>query len=147
MPEAEVKAFGLTPRQQEIMRRVAFGLTDREIGTALGISEQGVKNHLTQVYIRLKARNRAHAVFIMFCPSGSASATVSAELKKTQEIPVSGLLTLREAATFLHAHENSVRKWSDVGLLRPYRLGPRGDRRFRVNDLRQFLRHSSIQPK
>ncbi len=144
MSEPEVKAHGLTPRQQEIMGLIADGLTDREIGTALGISEQTVKNHLTQTYIRLSARNRAHAVFIMLCSSGSASPAVSPQQDKTQEIPLTGLLTLSEAATFLHTHQNTVRNWSNAGLLKPYRLGPRGDRRFRVDDLRQFLLRNPI---
>lgn len=50
MSEAEVKACGLTPREKEIMGLVADGLTDREIATALGISEQTVKNHLKDIH-------------------------------------------------------------------------------------------------
>ncbi len=49
------------------------------------------------------------------------------------------LLTLREVANFLHAHPNSIRRWSDAGLLPVVRIGRRGDRRFRVSDLEEFL--------
>ncbi len=140
MSEAEVKARGLTPREEEIMGLVADGLMDREIATALGISAQTIKNHLTKIYTRLSARNRAHAVFIMFCSSGSTSVAASTQQNKTQEIP---LLTLSEAATFLHIHQNTVRNLSDAGFLKPYRLGLRRDRCFRADDLRQFLlRHT-----
>ncbi len=111
MSEAEVKARGLTPREEEIMGLVADGLMDREIATALGISAQTIKNHLTKIYTRLSARNRAHAVFIMFCSSVSTSVAASPQQNKTQEIP---LLTLSEAATFLHIHQNTVRNLDDL---------------------------------
>jgi DNA-binding CsgD family transcriptional regulator len=40
---------GLTPRQREIIALVAAGRTNQEIGRALGISYQTVKNHLWYV--------------------------------------------------------------------------------------------------
>ncbi len=49
-----------------------------------------------------------------------------------------GLLTLREVATLLHVHPNSVRRWADLGLLPCYRVGMRGDRRFRPDDVAAF---------
>jgi hypothetical protein len=32
-----------------------------------------------------------------------------------------------------------VRRWSDEGILKPYRVGPRGDRRFMRDEVRHFL--------
>lgn len=58
--------FHLTPREMEIMRLVADGLENKHIATKLGIVEQTVKNHLKVAYLRLRARNRAHAVYILF---------------------------------------------------------------------------------
>ena len=49
------------------------------------------------------------------------------------------LLTTSEAAEILSAHPNSVRKWSDVGSLDCYRIGPGGHRRFRLEDVVAFL--------
>ena len=49
------------------------------------------------------------------------------------------LMTLKEVAVLLRAHPNSVRRWVDEGFLKSYRLGPRGDRRFRRQDLFEFL--------
>ena len=49
------------------------------------------------------------------------------------------LLTLREVADLLHAHPNSIRRWSDAGLLPVVRIGRRGDRRFRISDVEGFL--------
>jgi len=53
-------------------------------------------------------------------------------------------LTVREVADLLHVHTNTVRAWSDLGLIKSYRLGPRGDRRFSVKDLNSFI--ATVKP-
>jgi len=54
------------------------------------------------------------------------------------------LLTVREVAEVLHVHTNTVRHWSDRGLIKTYRVGPRGDRRFKASDLNGFI--TAIRP-
>ncbi len=55
-------------------------------------------------------------------------------------VPADGrMLTISEAACLLNAHPNSVRRWADIGLLPSYRLGSRGDRRFKPEDVADFL--------
>jgi excisionase family DNA binding protein len=49
------------------------------------------------------------------------------------------MLTVREVAELLHIHTNTVRRWSDQGVLRAYRIAQRGDRRFRREDVARFL--------
>ena len=49
------------------------------------------------------------------------------------------MLTVREVAELLHIHANTVRRWSDRGVLRSYRIARRGDRRFRREDVAHFL--------
>ena len=49
------------------------------------------------------------------------------------------LLTVREVARLLHIHSNTVRRWSDQGLIRAYRISHRGDRRFKRGDIARFL--------
>jgi len=49
------------------------------------------------------------------------------------------VLTVREVAEFLNIHVNTVRRWSNLGIINSYRLGPRGDRRFRREDVVAFL--------
>jgi excisionase family DNA binding protein len=49
------------------------------------------------------------------------------------------LITVSEAAQLLHAHDNTVRRWSDQGLIKAYRIGRRGDRRFSRQDINRFL--------
>ena len=50
-----------------------------------------------------------------------------------------GLFGVSEAAELLGVHTNTVRRWSSRGLLKAYRIGPRGDRRFRQEDLDAFV--------
>ena len=45
------------------------------------------------------------------------------------------MLTVREVAQFLNIHNNTVRRWSNKGILKAYRIGPRGDRRFKREDI------------
>ena len=54
----------LSPRQQQIMRLVHMGSTNKGIARALGISEGTVKIHLATVFKTLGASNRAAAVAI-----------------------------------------------------------------------------------
>ena len=49
----------LTSRQQEVAALVAEGLTNREIGDRLGISERSAEGHLERIRIRLDLRSRA----------------------------------------------------------------------------------------
>lgn len=50
------------------------------------------------------------------------------------------LLTVREVARILHVHPNTLRRWSDKGLLKAFRITERGDRRYMREDIAQFLR-------
>ena len=49
------------------------------------------------------------------------------------------MLTVRDVAKLLHIHSNTVRRWSNRGVLRAYQITPRGDRRFRQEDIASFL--------
>jgi DNA-binding NarL/FixJ family response regulator len=52
----------LTQRESEILNLVARGLTNKQIGYLLGISEQTVKNHLTSLLRKIGASDRTQAV-------------------------------------------------------------------------------------
>ncbi len=52
------------------------------------------------------------------------------------------MLTAKEVAHFLNVHINTVRRWSNQGILKAYRIGPRGDRRFSKEDIASFLGHN-----
>jgi DNA-binding NarL/FixJ family response regulator len=52
----------LTPRELDVLQLVAHGLTNRDIGARLFISENTVKNHVRNVLGKLHARSRMGAV-------------------------------------------------------------------------------------
>jgi DNA-binding NarL/FixJ family response regulator len=52
----------LTDRELEILRKVSDGMTNAEIGFALGISAQTVKNHVTSILRKLAVNDRTQAV-------------------------------------------------------------------------------------
>jgi DNA-binding NarL/FixJ family response regulator len=59
--EAELRqrrAFGLTPRELEIVRMVVGGSTNKEIGEKLAIGENTVKSHLTHIFNKVGASSR-----------------------------------------------------------------------------------------
>ena len=53
------------------------------------------------------------------------------------------MLTVREVSQILHVHSNTLRRWSDLGLIKAYRIGPRGDRRFKQEDIDLLLLEES----
>ncbi len=52
----------LTPREIEILDRVAQGNSNKEIAYGLGISDQTVKNHITSILRKLAVNDRTQAV-------------------------------------------------------------------------------------
>ena len=51
----------------------------------------------------------------------------------------SNMLRTGEACRILCIHSNTLRRWSEQGIVKTYRLGPRGDRRFRREDIAALL--------
>src|SRR5450759_271210 len=52
----------LTAREREVLRRLALGLSNREIADALCIGEETVKTHVGSVLAKLQVENRAQAI-------------------------------------------------------------------------------------
>ena len=52
---------------------------------------------------------------------------------------ISPMLTVREVASLLGIHVNTVRRWSDEGKLHAFRITNRGDRRFTREEISRFL--------
>ncbi len=57
------------------------------------------------------------------------------------------MLTTSDVARLLNVHINTVRRWSNQGTLKSYRIGSRGDRRFRQDDITSFLSLESKMTK
>ena len=90
-----------------------------EVGRKLGISRERVrqiaKGHTTRTTIK----------------------------KKPDLTDPEAILTLTEAAELLNVHRNTLRRWSDKGMLKTYRIGSRGDRRFSRGDIDNLFQKSS----
>jgi excisionase family DNA binding protein len=91
------------------------GLTYAEIGRKLGLTRERVRQ--------------------------IAKAETTAKKKPARNDP-DALLTTAEAAELLNIHVNTVRRWSNKGMLETYRIGSRGDRRLRRGDVDKLLRKS-----
>ena len=64
-PVAPVLA-GLTPREREVVRLVATGLSNDEIAVHLGISVLTAKTHLNRAMTKLRTRDRAQVVIAAY---------------------------------------------------------------------------------
>jgi DNA-binding NarL/FixJ family response regulator len=65
-PVAAVVASKLTPRENEVLRRLAEGLGPDEIATRLFISRRTVGTHLEHIMRKLGVRSRAQAIAIAY---------------------------------------------------------------------------------
>ncbi|MFE6696657.1 response regulator [Streptomyces sp. NPDC057718] len=63
-PAADPAETSLSAREREVLVLVARGTTNREIAAELFISEATVKTHLTHVFAKLGAKDRAAAVAV-----------------------------------------------------------------------------------
>jgi two-component system, NarL family, nitrate/nitrite response regulator NarL len=52
----------LSPREQEVIRVISLGLTNREAAEQLSVSVHAVKFHLASIYRKLDVSNRTEAV-------------------------------------------------------------------------------------
>ena len=96
------------------------GLPNAEIGRTLGVSRQRVWEVLHR-----KQRERIHDI-----------SAVLSTLKKAPMAP----MTISSVATLLGVHPNTIRRWSNNGLMQCFRLGPRNDRRFELQHVMEMIR-------
>jgi DNA-binding NarL/FixJ family response regulator len=61
---AEIKKLGLSNREQEVLEKMAAGLSNQEIAQALFLSESTIKTHVSNILFKLDAKRRTEAVKI-----------------------------------------------------------------------------------
>ena len=61
-PPAAERVADLTPRETDILKLLARGLSNKEIADQLFLSEGTVKNYLSSIFSKLHARDRAQAI-------------------------------------------------------------------------------------
>jgi excisionase family DNA binding protein len=103
-----------SPRYAEVVRLKRDGLSNAQIARRLGISRQRVGQIMERSIKRKTNPNRPNA-----------------------------LLSTAQVARLLNIHTNTVRRWSNIRLLPSYRIGSRGDRRFRRDDI-EYLLHKGL---
>lgn len=63
--DAEARPFeALTEREFDVLKLIAEGLNNQEIGTRLFLSESTVKTHVGRIFAKLELRDRVHAVIL-----------------------------------------------------------------------------------
>jgi DNA-binding NarL/FixJ family response regulator len=68
-PRPEPDGRGITaisPREEDVLRELASGCTDREIAVALGISVRTVQSHLDRIREKTRRRRRAELTVLAF---------------------------------------------------------------------------------
>jgi DNA-binding CsgD family transcriptional regulator len=58
----DYEKYGISPREFEVLEHMAGGLSNKEIGQALFISESTVKTHVSQLLAKLDAKRRSQAI-------------------------------------------------------------------------------------
>jgi two-component system NarL family response regulator len=56
--------YALTPRESEVLRLVALGYANKEVGEILGTASGTIKAHVQSILAKLEAKDRTHAVTI-----------------------------------------------------------------------------------
>lgn len=68
--KSKLKDFVLTRREEEIATLVIYGLSNREIAERLFICEQTVKDHLQDIFEKVKVHRRSELIakVLGICP-------------------------------------------------------------------------------
>ncbi len=57
-------AFGLTPREREVLTLVSAGCANKEIARQCAVSEETIKHHLTRIFDKVGASNRTELAML-----------------------------------------------------------------------------------
>jgi len=99
-----------TSKHDEVVKLKETGLSYAEIGRRLGVSREWARR------------------------------VAKVKLPQKPDLQSKVMLRTGEVAHLLGLHINTVRRWSQKGILKSHRIGPRGDRRFSREDIDGFLK-------
>jgi len=114
----------ITARQREVLELLWHGLSRREAGARLGISEHTVRNHIREAFARLGVSRLVDA----FRAAGLAF----------DDEPLTPALRARQAADALGLSVNALKR-IPAEQLPFFRVVRRGDRRYRREDLAAYI--------
>jgi len=115
LPVSEAENVNASRRDEVVKLRNA-GLSYAEIGRRLGISREWARQ------------------IVKGNPPLKKPALQSKVMLRTSDV-----------AQLLRLHVNTVRRWNRKGILKSYRITPRGDRRFRREDVYALLKEGEIE--
>jgi two-component system, NarL family, response regulator LiaR len=58
----EIRCRGISPRELEVLQKMAGGLSNQEIADQLFVSLNTIKSHTANLYVKLDARRRTEAI-------------------------------------------------------------------------------------
>jgi excisionase family DNA binding protein len=64
-------------------------------------------------------------------------------MDKSRNEEISKLLTLKEACDILKVHPNTLRQWDNKGVLKAVRIGVKKVRRYKKEDIIEFINKKS----
>ena len=67
------------------------------------------------------------------------------EQNKKRGGQISTMLATGDVARIFNVNAGTIRRWSERGIIKAYRVGPRGDRRFRREDVAVLYLDRAIQ--
>jgi len=65
-PRQRAEAYSVTPREHDVLTLVAEGLTNKEIGARLSITEDTVKKHVQNIIWKMRAADRTQAAILAY---------------------------------------------------------------------------------
>jgi DNA-binding CsgD family transcriptional regulator len=97
--QSAAAALGLRPRHLDVLRGLARGLTDADIGAELYLSRTTVKGHLRRLYAHLGVGDRAAAVALayhyeVFRSAGAIAREVQRRREEAGPAPLPGQLAI-----------------------------------------------------
>ncbi|MCE3198631.1 helix-turn-helix transcriptional regulator [Paenibacillus sonchi] len=58
--------WGISPREEEVLELIILGKTNKEIASALFISEHTVKNHLSRIFNKMNVTDRSQIIALIY---------------------------------------------------------------------------------
>ncbi len=58
----KIKELGISQREYEVLIEISHGLSNKEIGQKLFISESTIKTHVSSLFMKLNAKRRTQAI-------------------------------------------------------------------------------------
>ena len=120
-----------TLRRCQILLSSSEGQTPQQIGARLYCSDNCVREAIHAFHaeglacLHLKPRR----------PRADRLASLMANGEPIESNHTRWTLTVSEVARFLRVHPNSVRRWAETGIIPSYRIGSRGYRRFKLDEI------------